>query len=96
MVNGLQVRTESTVDAEHPPVYDRPQGEVVKDFAAPPPHVGTRVLSLALVVKAVNLSDLTRLVVPADEGDAFGVANFESEEEEEGLYRVEASVDEIA
>jgi len=34
-------------------------------------------------------------VVSADEGDAFGVTDFESEKEEEGLYRVETSIDKV-
>lgn len=41
---------------------------------------------MTLVVKAIHLGDLTRLVVPADEGDAFGVTDFESEKEKEGLH----------
>lgn len=50
---------------------------------------------MTFVVKAIDLGDLTRLVVSADEGDTFGVADFEGEKEEEGLYRVEPSIDEI-
>jgi hypothetical protein len=50
---------------------------------------------LTLVVKAIHLGDLTGLVVSTDEGDAFGVTDFEGEKEEEGLHRVEASVNEV-
>jgi hypothetical protein len=41
--------------AEHPPVDDRAQSEVVEDFAAPPPDVRAAVLALAFVVEAVDL-----------------------------------------
>ena len=41
---------------------------------------------MTLVVKAIDLGDLTGLVVPADEGYAFRVTDFEGEKEEEGLY----------
>lgn len=51
---------------------------------------------MALVVKAIDLGDLTGLVVSTDEGDALGVTDFESEKEEEGFYRVETSVDKVA
>jgi hypothetical protein len=50
---------------------------------------------LTLVVKAIHLGDLTGLVVSTDECDAFGVADLEREKEEEGLYRVETSVDKV-
>ena len=83
------------MNAKHPPIHDRPQGQIIKDLATPSPHVRARVFSLTLVVKAIDLGDLSRLVISADEGDAFGVANFESEKEEEGFYRVETSIDEI-
>ena len=49
-----------------------------------------------LVVEAVHLCDLPRLVVAADQRDAVGVANLEREQQQEGLDRVEAAVDEIA
>jgi len=83
------------MNAEHPSIHDRSQGKIIEHLAAPPPNVRTRVLSLTLVVKAVHLGDLTGLVVSTDECDAFGVADFESEKEEEGLYRVETSINKI-
>ena len=95
LVNGLQVRTQSAMNAEYPTVHDRPQCQVVEHFATPSPNVRTRILPLALVVKAIDLGDLAGFVISADERDAFGVADFESEKEEEGLYRVETSVDKV-
>lgn len=50
---------------------------------------------MTLVIKAIHLSDLTGLVVSTDEGDAFGVTDFEGEKEEESLYRVETSIDKV-
>ena len=35
-------------------------------------------------------------MVAADQGDAIGMANFKTEEEKEGLERVEAAVDKVA
>lgn len=51
---------------------------------------------MTFVVKAIDLGDLTGLVVSANESDALWVTDFEGEKEEEGLYRVEASIDEVA
>jgi hypothetical protein len=84
------------VDAEDLAVDDSAEGEVVKDVAAVAPDVCAPVLALALVVEAVDLGDLPRLVVAADEGDAIRVADLEQEQEEKRLDRVEAPVDKVA
>ena len=83
------------MNAEHSSIYDCPQCQIIKHFATPPPNIRTGIFSLTLVVKTIDLSDLTGLVVSTDEGDAFGVTDFESEKEEEGLYRVETSIDKV-
>jgi len=61
--------------AENPPIDDSTEREVVEHLAAPPPHIAAPVLALALVVETVHLGNLPRLVVPPDEGDAFGVSD---------------------
>lgn len=43
------------MDAEHSAINDGAQGEVVEDFATPPPDVRRTELSLAFVVEAVHL-----------------------------------------
>ena len=84
------------MDAEDLAVDDGAEGEVVKDVAAVAPDVCAPVLALALVVEAVDLGDLPRLMVAADEGDAIRVADLEQEQEEKRLDRVEAPVDKVA
>lgn len=96
LIDALQVRTESAMDAKDTSVDDGAEGEVVEDLAAPAPDVGRAVLALALVVEPVHLRDLARLVVAADEGDPLGVAHFEREQKQEGLHAVKAAVDEVA
>ena len=95
LIDDLQVWAESTVNAEYSPIHDCTQGQIIKDLTTPSPNVGTRVLSLTFVVKAIDLSDLARLVISTDECNALGVTNFEGEKEEEGLYRVETSIDKV-
>lgn len=58
LVDRLQGRTQSTVDAEDAAIHDSTQGEIIEDFAAPAPYVATSILALALVVKTVYLCDL--------------------------------------
>ena len=78
--------------AEDAAIDDGAEGKVVEDFATPAPYVAAAVLTLTFIVKTVDLGDLARLVVAADEGHALRVADLERKEEEEGLDAVEATV----
>ena len=84
------------MNAEHPSIHDRAKRKVVKDLATPSPDVTAPVLSLAFVIKAVHLRDLSRLMVAAYEGHAFGVADFEGEKKEEGFDAVEPAIHKVA
>jgi hypothetical protein len=84
------------VHAKHPPVHNRPQRQIVKHVAAIPPNVAAAIFSLTLVVEPIHLRDLPRLVVSADERYAIGIPDFEEQEQEERLDRVETAVDKVA
>ena len=60
-------------------VNDSTERKVVEDLATPAPYIRRAVLALALVVKAIHLSDLPALVVAANEGDAVRMAYFQRE-----------------
>ena len=55
---------------------DCSEWEVVKQICEVLPHVCIAILPEALVVKAVDLSDLSRLVIASEDGNAVFVANF--------------------
>jgi len=59
--------------------------EVVEKICEVFPDVCVTVFTKALVVEAVYLGDLTRLVVPAKNGDALRVSDFECDEKSYGL-----------
>jgi hypothetical protein len=61
------------------------EGEEVEEVGEIFPDVCVSILSEAFVVETVNLSDLARFVVATEDGDALGVADFESDEEGDGL-----------
>ena len=54
------------------------EGEVVEEVGEVSPYVCVAVLAEALVVEAVDLCDLARLVVAAEDGDALWVSDLES------------------
>mmetsp|Transcript_25081 Transcript_25081/g.45376 ORF Transcript_25081/g.45376 Transcript_25081/m.45376 type:complete len:216 (+) Transcript_25081:402-1049(+) len=96
LIQSVDAGTKSAVDGKYLVLDDGREGEVVEDFGAVPPDVYAAELAEALVVEAVDLGDLSALVVAADEGDAIGIAYLQSEEEEEGFDAVVAAVDEVS
>ena len=60
-----------------------------------PDRIGI-VFFMAFVIKTVQFVDLAVLVVPSEDGDSAFVFDFEKQDVEEGLNRVETSVDVIA
>ena len=72
------------------------KGEVVEEIGEVLPDICVAVLAQALVVEAVDLGDLTGLVVAAEDGDALWVANLQGDEQCHRLYREVTAVDVIA
>lgn len=67
--------------------------KVVEEVGEVFPDVGIAVFAQALIIEAVHLCDLARLVVSAEDGDAGGVADLESDKERDRLYREITSID---
>lgn len=57
------------------------KGEVVEEIGEVLPDICVAVLAQALVVEAIDLGDLTGLVVTAKDGDALWVANLQGDEQ---------------
>lgn len=81
---------------EHSPIDDRPQTHIIEHFTTIPPNARTSILFHAFVVEPVHLCDLSRFVVPSNQGHSIGVADFEREEEEECFDGVEPSINVVA
>lgn len=63
------------MEAEDLILDERGEWQVVEEVGEVLPDVGVAVLAEALVVEAVDLRDLARLVVAAEDGDALRVAD---------------------
>jgi len=59
LIDGLQHRTQTAMDAKNTTIYDSTQSEVIEHFATPAPYVAAPILALTLVVKTVHLRYLT-------------------------------------
>ena len=73
------------MDTEYFVINDCSKSQVVKNVSAVPPNVDTAKLSEALIIEAIDLSDLTTLVVSSDQSDSLWVPDFQSNKEQEGL-----------
>jgi len=96
LVQRLDVRRKAAVNAEDLIVYDGGNGEKVEDFAAMTPRIGVAIFVLTLVVKAVNLRDLSALVVAAKQCNFVGPSGFEQEQSGKRLEAVVAAIHEVA
>lgn len=68
------------------------QGQVVEERCEVLPHIGIAVFPEALIIEAVNLSDLLALVISSQDCDPPWEANLEDDEESDGLDGVVAAV----
>mmetsp|Transcript_2475 Transcript_2475/g.5709 ORF Transcript_2475/g.5709 Transcript_2475/m.5709 type:complete len:382 (+) Transcript_2475:167-1312(+) len=96
LIQSVDAGTEPAVDGKYLVLDDGREGKVVEDFGAVPPDVDAAKLAEALVVEAVDLGDLSALVVATDEGDAVGISYLQREEEKESFDTVVTTVDEVS
>lgn len=74
LIQGPDLRTQPTMNAENLPINNGCQCKEVKDLTARFPHRGVAVFLLAFFVEAVDLRDLAGFVVAAHERDFVGIS----------------------
>lgn len=95
LVDGLDFRGETSMDAEDFAFDHGTNAEVVEDFGAVLPRVGVSILSNGLIVEPVHGGDLSGLVVSSEESDVGWVLELQAEQKLERFDGVEASIDEV-
>lgn len=63
------------MNTENLVINESRETEVVEDLSAVSPNIDGAILSKALVIKAIDLCDLTTLVVTTDQSDAVWVSH---------------------
>jgi len=72
------------------------KSEIVKNVCAVSPDVYRAILSEALIVETIHLSDLSAFMISSDQRDSFRVSDLEGQKKKEGLNGVAASVDKVS
>lgn len=77
VVQSIDAWGKTSVKTEDLVVDECGEGEVVEEVREIFPDIRVSVLSKTLVVEAIDLSDLTGLVISTENGDSRGVSDFE-------------------
>ena len=93
VVDGVDGRAQAAVEAKYVIVDKGREGEVVEQVREELPNVCTPVLSDALVIKAIDLGDLSGFVVAAKDEDTVGVADLQTDQHGYCLNGVVPSID---
>ena len=56
------------------------EAQVIENLSAVAPNINRSILAQALVIKTIDLSDLARFVVPADQSDPVWIAHLRVED----------------
>lgn len=96
LIDTMDARRQTAVDAEDLVVDDAGEGEVVEHVGEVMPDGGVAVFATTFGIEAVGLSDSSGLVVAADEMNAMGIAKFETDQKRDGLYTKEAAINVVA
>jgi len=81
------------MEAENLVFDDSSQGQVIEQLSELLPDVGVTVLPQALVVEAVDLGDLSRLVIASQDRDTVLEAHLERDEKSDRLDTVVTAID---
>lgn len=92
LIDTMDARRQTTVDAEDLVVDDAGEGEVVEHVGEVVPDSSVAILAAAFCVETVGLGYSSRLVVAADEVDAMRVAELETDEQRDGFDTKEAAI----
>ena len=85
VIEGINGRRKSTVQTEYTIRHNGRHGQIIKGIREMFPNVGVAVLAQAFVVKAVDLGNLSTLVVTPQDGDTISVSDFKSHEQGDGF-----------
>lgn len=84
------------MQAENLSINEGGERQIVEQIGEVLPHVGISVFAQTFVVESVDLRDLSRLVVAAQDGDSFTITDLKGDEQCHRLDGVVAAIDVVA
>ena len=96
LVQSVDGRRQTTVQAEDVLLDDGGQGQVVEQAGELLPNFGVTILTEALIVESIDLGDLLGLVVSTKDSDTVGITNLHANQQTNGLNRVVATVNVVS
>ena len=96
LVDRLDVRGETPVDAEDLALDKRTDAQVIEDIRAILPWVRVAILPDGLVIEPIDCGNLSGLMVASQQSDMRGVLQLQTEQQLEGFHGVVATVHEVA
>jgi len=84
------------VEAEDLVINKGGKREIIEQIGEKLPNIRVAVFPETFIVEAIDLSNLTRLVITTQDCDSGGVPNFKGYEESNSFYRVVTSINVVA
>lgn len=92
VVKGIDGRAQPTMQTEDLVFDESGEGEVIEKVGKVFPDIGVAIFAKTLVIEAVDLGDLTGLVVSTKDGNALRVTNLQADQESHGLDGVVTTI----
>jgi hypothetical protein len=85
VVKGIDGRAQSAVKTEDLVFDESSEGKVVEEVGEVFPHISVAIFAEAFVIEAVDLCDLSGLVVATENGNTLWVTNLQGDQEGDSL-----------
>ena len=86
LIESIDTWRKSSMKAENVSLDDSGQWQVIEKTCEVLPNIGITVLSEALIIETIHLSDLLALMVSSKDGDSIWVPNLEGDQKGDGLH----------
>ena len=81
LVEGVEMRRQATMQTEDLVLHNCCDWEVIKEVSKVTPDVSTSILSVALIIEAIDLCDLSTFVIASKNSNPVGEPNFEQNQD---------------
>lgn len=92
LIQCINFRRESTMQTEDLILNLSGNGEALEEISKHLPNEVRSIFLEALIIEAIQLIDLSVLMIPPEDGDPASVFDLEQQDVEEGLYAVETAI----